>query len=184
MGSHPLPNARATVHVQETWKQTKAQNSQKAAPACSQPSREGKAHCPSQCRSVILWSLMFFSHSQVTDEMQLQKLDIFVPLADIKNYLKLTEAAGRICVSQWAGPLRLGCLFKHGDHVVAVNDLQPQGVEEAFFFISRSTRKEVKLTVCRIPHSDTFHAKGCSLPKLKGKSGRHLLLLKYKEQRM
>ncbi|XP_005048825.1 PREDICTED: pleckstrin homology domain-containing family S member 1 isoform X1 [Ficedula albicollis] len=100
--------------------------------------------------------------SHVTDEMQLQKLDIFVPLADINNYLKLTEAAGRICVSQWAGPCRLGCLFNHGDHVVAVNDLQPQGVEEAYFFISRSTRKEVKLTVCRIPHSDIFHAKGCS----------------------
>ncbi|RLW02222.1 hypothetical protein DV515_00007376 [Chloebia gouldiae] len=48
-----------------------------------------------------------------------------------------------LSVSQWAGPLRLGCLFNHGDHVVAVNDLQPQGVEEAFFFISRSTRKEI-----------------------------------------
>ncbi|XP_036242132.2 pleckstrin homology domain-containing family S member 1 [Molothrus ater] len=109
--------------------------------------------------SVVHLSILL---SQVTDEMQLQKLDIFVPLADINNYLKLTEAAGRICVSQWAGPLRLGCLFNHGDHVVAVNDLQPQGVEEAYFFISRSMRKEVKLTVCRIPHSDTFHAKGCS----------------------
>nr|XP_031361003.1 pleckstrin homology domain-containing family S member 1 [Lonchura striata domestica] len=109
--------------------------------------------------SVVHLSILL---SQVTDEMQLQKLDIFVPLADINNYLKLTEAAGRICISQWAGPLRLGCLFNHGDHVVAVNDLQPQGVEEAFFFISRSTRKEVKLTVCRIPHSDIFHAKGCS----------------------
>ncbi|OWK56984.1 Pleckstrin y domain-containing family S member 1, partial [Lonchura striata] len=89
--------------------------------------------------SVVHLSILL---SQVTDEMQLQKLDIFVPLADINNYLKLTEAAGRICISQWAGPLRLGCLFNHGDHVVAVNDLQPQGVEEAFFFISRSTRKE------------------------------------------
>ncbi|XP_041271475.1 pleckstrin homology domain-containing family S member 1 [Onychostruthus taczanowskii] len=109
--------------------------------------------------SVVHLSILL---SQVTDEMQLQKLDIFVPLADINNYLKFTEAAGRICISQWAGPRRLGCLFNHGDHVVAVNDLQPQGVEEAYFFISRSTRKEVKLTVCRIPHSDTFHAKGCS----------------------
>ncbi|KFW06452.1 Pleckstrin homology domain-containing family S member 1, partial [Eurypyga helias] len=100
--------------------------------------------------------------SQVTDEAQLQKLDIFVPLADINSYLKLTEAAGQICVSQWTGPSRLGCLFNHGDHIVAVNDLQPQDVEEARFFISRSTRKEVKLTVCRIPDSDTFHVKGCS----------------------
>uniref|UniRef100_A0A8C4XPE2 Pleckstrin homology domain containing S1 n=1 Tax=Falco tinnunculus TaxID=100819 RepID=A0A8C4XPE2_FALTI len=100
--------------------------------------------------------------SQVTDETHLQKLDIFVPQADIDSYLKLTEAAGQICVSQWTGPPRLGCLFNHGDRIVAVNDLQPQDVEEAYFFISRSTRKEVKLSVCRIPHSDVFHVKGCS----------------------
>ncbi|NXP67048.1 PKHS1 protein, partial [Chloropsis cyanopogon] len=43
--------------------------------------------------SVVHLSILL---SQVTDEMQLQKLDIFVPLADINNYLKLTEAAGRI----------------------------------------------------------------------------------------
>ncbi|NXO23786.1 PKHS1 protein, partial [Cisticola juncidis] len=43
--------------------------------------------------SVVHLSILL---SQVTDEMQLQKLDVFVPLADINNYLKLTEAAGRI----------------------------------------------------------------------------------------
>ncbi|NXO74287.1 PKHS1 protein, partial [Phainopepla nitens] len=43
--------------------------------------------------SVVQLSVLL---SQVTDEMQLQKLDISVPLADINNYLKLTEAAGRI----------------------------------------------------------------------------------------
>ncbi|NXA72033.1 PKHS1 protein, partial [Thryothorus ludovicianus] len=43
--------------------------------------------------SVVHLSILL---SQVTDEMQLQELDIFVPLADINNYLKLTEAAGRI----------------------------------------------------------------------------------------
>ncbi|NXM52201.1 PKHS1 protein, partial [Illadopsis cleaveri] len=43
--------------------------------------------------SVVHLSILL---SQVTDEMQLHKLDIFVPLADINNYLKLTEAAGRI----------------------------------------------------------------------------------------
>ncbi|NWV87014.1 PKHS1 protein, partial [Machaerirhynchus nigripectus] len=43
--------------------------------------------------SVVHLSILL---SQVTDEMQLQKLDIFVPLADINDYLKLTEAAGRI----------------------------------------------------------------------------------------
>ncbi|NXE52051.1 PKHS1 protein, partial [Casuarius casuarius] len=34
--------------------------------------------------------------SQVTDETQLQKLDIFIPLTDINSYLTLTEAAGQI----------------------------------------------------------------------------------------
>ncbi|XP_010713109.1 pleckstrin homology domain-containing family S member 1 isoform X3 [Meleagris gallopavo] len=109
--------------------------------------------------SVVQLSILL---SQVTDKTQLQELDILVPLADINSYLKLTEAAGQICVSQWTGPCRLGCLFNHGDHIVAVNGLHPQNMEEASLFISRSTQKEVKLTVCRIPHSDTFHAKGCS----------------------
>uniref|UniRef100_A0A8C3LHD7 Pleckstrin homology domain containing S1 n=1 Tax=Chrysolophus pictus TaxID=9089 RepID=A0A8C3LHD7_CHRPC len=109
--------------------------------------------------SVVQLSILL---SQVTDKTQLQELDILVPLADINSYLKLTEAAGQICVSQWTGPCRLGCLFNHGDRIVAVNDLHPQNMEEASLFISRSTQKEVKLTVCRIPHSDTFHAKGCS----------------------
>ncbi|XP_054238641.1 pleckstrin homology domain-containing family S member 1 [Indicator indicator] len=109
--------------------------------------------------SVVQLSVLL---SQVTDETQLQKLDIFIPLVDINSYLKLTEAAGHVCVSHWSGPCRLGCLFNHGDRIVAVNDLQPWDVEEAYFFISRSTRKEVKLTICRIPHSDIFHVKGCS----------------------
>ncbi|XP_074730148.1 pleckstrin homology domain-containing family S member 1 isoform X2 [Strix uralensis] len=88
--------------------------------------------------SVVQLSILL---SRVTDETQLQKLDIFIPLA-VVSYLKLTEAAGQICVSQWTGPCQLGCLFNHGDRIVAVNDLQPQDVEEAYFFISRSTRKE------------------------------------------
>ncbi|KAM9010987.1 pleckstrin homology domain-containing family S member 1 isoform 2-T2 [Ara ararauna] len=109
--------------------------------------------------SVVQLSILL---SQIKDETQTQKLDIFVPLADIDSCLKLTEAAGQICVSQWTCPHQVGCLFNHGDHIVAVNDLQPQNAEEAYFFISRSMRKEVKLTVCRIPHSDIFHVKGCS----------------------
>ncbi|KAF1464743.1 Pleckstrin homology domain-containing family S member 1, partial [Pygoscelis antarcticus] len=43
--------------------------------------------------SVVQLSVLL---SQVTDETQLQKLDIFIPLADINSYLKLTEAAGQI----------------------------------------------------------------------------------------
>ncbi|KFQ21790.1 Pleckstrin homology domain-containing family S member 1, partial [Merops nubicus] len=43
--------------------------------------------------SVVQLSILL---SQVKDETQLQKLDIFIPLADINSYLKLTEAAGLI----------------------------------------------------------------------------------------
>ncbi|KFP82373.1 Pleckstrin homology domain-containing family S member 1, partial [Apaloderma vittatum] len=43
--------------------------------------------------SVVQLSILL---SQVTDETQLQNLDIFIPLADINSYLKLTEAAGQI----------------------------------------------------------------------------------------
>ncbi|OXB62004.1 hypothetical protein ASZ78_006711, partial [Callipepla squamata] len=92
--------------------------------------------------SVVQLSILL---SQVTDNTQLQELDILVPLADINSYLKLTEAAGQICVSQWTGPCRLGCLFNHGDRIVAVNGLHPQNMEEASLFISRSTQKEVCL---------------------------------------
>ncbi|EOB05114.1 PH domain-containing protein C10orf81-like protein, partial [Anas platyrhynchos] len=89
--------------------------------------------------SVVQLSVLL---SQVTDETQLQVLDIFIPLADINSYLQLTEAVGQICVSQWTGPCHLGCLFNHGDRIVAVNDLHPQNLEEASLFISRSIRKE------------------------------------------
>ncbi|NXV18609.1 PKHS1 protein, partial [Cepphus grylle] len=43
--------------------------------------------------SVVQLSILL---NQVKDETQLQMLDIFVPLADINSYLKLTEAAGQI----------------------------------------------------------------------------------------
>ncbi|NXJ76172.1 PKHS1 protein, partial [Trogon melanurus] len=43
--------------------------------------------------SVVQLSILL---SQVTNETQLQNLDIFIPLTDINSYLKLTEAAGQI----------------------------------------------------------------------------------------
>ncbi|XP_019341505.2 pleckstrin homology domain-containing family S member 1 isoform X1 [Alligator mississippiensis] len=109
--------------------------------------------------SVVQLSILM---NQVTDRSQLQEVDIFIPKADVNNYLTLTEAAGQICVSHWNGPHYLGCIFHHGDHIKAVNDLHPQNMEEVSLFISRSMRKKVKLTICRIPASDIFHVKGCS----------------------
>uniref|UniRef100_A0A0D9QYH6 Pleckstrin homology domain containing S1 n=1 Tax=Chlorocebus sabaeus TaxID=60711 RepID=A0A0D9QYH6_CHLSB len=101
----------------------------------------------------------------IPDESQVEKLNIFLSPPDLINYLALTEAAGRICVSQWEGPPRLGCIFCHGDHLLAVNGLKPQSLDEVSLFLTRSIQKEkLKLTIGRIPNSETFHAACCTCP--------------------
>ncbi|CAK7301650.1 Pleckstrin homology domain-containing family S member 1 [Vulpes lagopus] len=103
--------------------------------------------------------------NNIPDEDQVEKLNVFLSPSDIINYLTLTEAAGRICVAQWQGPPRLGCIFSHGDHLLAVNDLKPQSLDEASLFLSRSVKKEkIKLTIGRIPNSEKFHAVPCMCP--------------------
>lgn len=99
----------------------------------------------------------------IPDESQVEKLNVFLSPPDIINYLALIEAAGRICVARWEGPPHLGCLFCHGDHVLAVNDLKPQSLEEVSLFLTRSIQKEkVKLTIGRIPNSEKFHGLACT----------------------
>lgn len=71
MGCHPFLNAR-TVHVQETWKQTKTRSSQKAAPACSQPSREGKTCYPSQ------WFICLYCSGKCLLQLVAEKTDVFM----------------------------------------------------------------------------------------------------------
>ncbi|XP_077803670.1 pleckstrin homology domain-containing family S member 1 isoform X4 [Macaca mulatta] len=101
----------------------------------------------------------------IPDGSQVEKLNIFLSPPDVINYLALTEAAGRICVSQWEGPPRLGCIFCHGDHLLAVNGLKPQSLDEFSLFLTRSIQKEkLKLTIGRIPNSETFHAACCTCP--------------------
>nr|XP_004659375.2 pleckstrin homology domain-containing family S member 1 [Jaculus jaculus] len=101
--------------------------------------------------------------NNIPDDSQVETLNVFLSPLDIINYLALIEAAGRICVAQWAGPPRLGCLFYHGDHILAVNDLKPQSLEEASLFLSRCIQKEkVKLSIGRIPNSEKFHAVACA----------------------
>ncbi|XP_011898366.1 PREDICTED: pleckstrin homology domain-containing family S member 1 isoform X3 [Cercocebus atys] len=78
----------------------------------------------------------------IPDESQVEKLNIFLSPPDVINYLALIEAAGRICVSQWEGPPRLGCIFCHGDHLLAVNGLKPQSLDEVSLFLTRSIQKE------------------------------------------
>ncbi|XP_020843752.1 pleckstrin homology domain-containing family S member 1 isoform X5 [Phascolarctos cinereus] len=92
----------------------------------------------------------------------LEEVDVFLSKNDISKYLTLTQAIGHICVAQWEGPSHLGCIFHHGDRLSAVNDLKPHTLEEVGLFLDRSLRKEVKLTICRIPDSDKFHTVACA----------------------
>ncbi|XP_013371285.1 PREDICTED: pleckstrin homology domain-containing family S member 1 isoform X7 [Chinchilla lanigera] len=99
----------------------------------------------------------------IPDESHVETLNVFLSPPDVINYLALTEAAGRICVSQWGGPPHLGCLFSHGDHVLAVNGMKPQNLEEMSLFLTRSIQKEkIKLTIGRIQNSEKFHAMSCT----------------------
>uniref|UniRef100_A0A8C0WSS2 PH domain-containing protein n=1 Tax=Castor canadensis TaxID=51338 RepID=A0A8C0WSS2_CASCN len=103
--------------------------------------------------------------NNISDENQVETLHVFLFPPDVINYLALIEAAGRICVAHWEGPSHLGCLFCHGDHVLAVNDLKPQNLEEVSLFLTRSIeKKKVKLSIGRIQNSEKFHTIPCSCP--------------------
>ncbi|XP_051055708.1 pleckstrin homology domain-containing family S member 1 [Phodopus roborovskii] len=103
--------------------------------------------------------------NNVPDESLMETLDVFLSPQDTINYLTLVEAAGQICLARWEGPPRLGCLFCHGDHILAVNDLKPQSLEEVSLFLTRCMHKEkVKLSIGRIPNSEKFHASVCTCP--------------------
>ncbi|KAG8135612.1 hypothetical protein E2320_008627, partial [Naja naja] len=76
--------------------------------------------------SVVQLSIIL---SKITDDNQLEKVDILLPQKNLISYLTL-----------WKDPYRLGCIFHQGDCIVAVNDLQIKDMDEMFWFISRSTR--------------------------------------------
>ncbi|XP_063100839.1 pleckstrin homology domain-containing family S member 1 isoform X3 [Cavia porcellus] len=101
--------------------------------------------------------------NNIPDESHVESVNVFLSPPDVINYLALIEAAGRICVAQWEGPPELGCLFCHGDHILAVNGIRPQNLEEVSLFLTRSIQnKKVKLTIGRIQNSKKFHAMSCT----------------------
>ncbi|KAM3835444.1 pleckstrin homology domain-containing family S member 1 isoform 1-T3 [Vipera latastei] len=110
--------------------------------------------------SVVQLSIIL---SKITDENQLEQVDILLPQNNLKCYLTLVKASGCICISQWKDPCHLGCIFHQGDYIVAVNDLNVKDMDEIFWFISRS-RKKVKLTINRLPDSEILHVPGCKCP--------------------
>nr|XP_019580260.1 PREDICTED: pleckstrin homology domain-containing family S member 1 [Rhinolophus sinicus] len=145
------------LHLQEQVSERDSQLSPAETEAQTPSDKKGTTSLTVVQLSILL--------NNIPDESQVEKLNVFLSPSDIINYLALTEAAGRICVAQWEGPPRLGCLFFHGDHLLAVNDLKPHSLEEVSLFLSRSNRKEkVKLTIGRISNSEKFHCMACTCP--------------------
>nr|XP_008112941.1 PREDICTED: pleckstrin homology domain-containing family S member 1 [Anolis carolinensis] len=108
--------------------------------------------------SVVQLSIIL---SKIAKDNQMQEVVLLFPQSDFIKCLTLTEASGHICVSQWSDPHHLGCIFHQGDCIVAVNDMHVKNMDDISLFTSRSTRKEVKLTIHRLPNSEILHAKGC-----------------------
>ncbi|XP_038136488.1 pleckstrin homology domain-containing family S member 1-like [Cyprinodon tularosa] len=82
-----------------------------------------------------------------------ENIEFMVKHSDLKNYLTLTESEGKPSVSDWAGQPQSVCLFHKGDQVLAINDLHTSSVEDFNMFVSKSLKKEVKVTVRRLQGS-------------------------------
>ncbi|XP_056433696.1 uncharacterized protein LOC130371861 [Gadus chalcogrammus] len=73
--------------------------------------------------------------------------DVVVLQADLKEHLSLSEVDGRLSVSGWTGqPLGL---FREGDQFLALNDLLTCSMVEFHAYLSRSLKKQVKVTILR-----------------------------------
>ncbi|CAL8259762.1 unnamed protein product [Arctogadus glacialis] len=73
--------------------------------------------------------------------------DVVVLQADLKEHLSLSEVDGRLSVSGWTGqPLGL---FQEGDQFLALNDLLTCSMVEFHAYLSRSLKKQVKVTILR-----------------------------------
>ncbi|XP_015245985.1 PREDICTED: pleckstrin homology domain-containing family S member 1 [Cyprinodon variegatus] len=82
-----------------------------------------------------------------------EEIEFMVKRSDLKNYLTLTDSEGKPSVSDWAGQPQSVCLFHKGDQVLAINDLHTSSVEDFNMFVSKSLKKEVKVTVRRLQGS-------------------------------
>ncbi|XP_055976298.1 pleckstrin homology domain-containing family S member 1 [Sorex fumeus] len=161
---------------QSAGSQEETQSLPETRPEPSHPQEEGSGRdvhlCPPSPEAetkgpapptVVQLSILI---NNITDESKVEKLNVYLSIADISNCLSFVEAAGQICVAQWEGPAHLGCIFFHGDHLLAVNDLVPRSLEEVSLFLSRCVQKaKVKLTIGRIQNSEKFHAQSCTCPQ-------------------
>ncbi|XP_068114308.1 pleckstrin homology domain-containing family S member 1 isoform X2 [Hyperolius riggenbachi] len=118
------------------------------------PNRKPKNQ-QSQLKKTYMIKMMFEQQDYVTTK-------ITVPTLYLKNYFDIQEVGERLCVSKWKGPVEIGCLFHHGDHIDAINGVRP--VTKDFFMqiLNNSITEMVNLRIIRNKRAGVFHVPGCN----------------------
>nr|XP_023652753.1 pleckstrin homology domain-containing family S member 1 [Paramormyrops kingsleyae]XP_023652754.1 pleckstrin homology domain-containing family S member 1 [Paramormyrops kingsleyae] len=88
--------------------------------------------------------------------------EISVDLSDLKHHLKLEDADGTPCVSEWSPPLGSTCLFHKGDQILAVNDMKTDCVADLQMFLGKLLKQKVTVTLLRFPDSLGFQPGSCT----------------------
>ncbi|XP_040293295.1 pleckstrin homology domain-containing family S member 1 isoform X1 [Bufo bufo] len=102
---------------------------------------------------------MVYEQSSGSD---LVPVTVMVPTEHLQKYLGLQEVGDRLCVSKWKGPLHIGCLFHHGDHIESINGFRSGSKDFFFQMLSQCISEEVSLVLKRNIKADVFHLEGCN----------------------
>ncbi|KAM5132128.1 pleckstrin homology domain-containing family S member 1 isoform 3-T3 [Mantella aurantiaca] len=94
------------------------------------------------------------------------EVHLTIPTAHLEKYLKLQEVGERLCVSKWKGPVDIGCVFCHGDHIEEINGFRPLSSHFFFQLLERCTKDKVNLVVIRNRKAGVFHVEGCNCGNL------------------
>ncbi|XP_048843628.1 pleckstrin homology domain-containing family S member 1-like [Brienomyrus brachyistius] len=95
------------------------------------------------------------------NKIPMQK-DISVDLSDLKHHLKLEDADGTPCVSEWSPHFGSTCLFHKGDQILAVNDMKTDCAADLQMFLGKLLKQKVTVTLLRFPGSSGFQPGSCS----------------------
>ncbi|XP_066457566.1 pleckstrin homology domain-containing family S member 1 isoform X2 [Eleutherodactylus coqui] len=112
----------------------------------------------SQLKKAQILRMMYEPRS----ESDMVSVKLTVETEHLQKYLGVQEIGERLCVSKWKGPLHIGCLFHHGDHIESINGFRP-GTKDLFLqMLSSSIASEVTLVLTRNKKAAVFHLEGCS----------------------
>ncbi|KAG8549757.1 hypothetical protein GDO81_019791 [Engystomops pustulosus] len=97
-----------------------------------------------------------------SSEGGLVSTSVTVPTEDLQRYMGIQEIGERLCVSKWKGPMHIGCLFHHGDHIESINEIRPGSKDFFHQMLENCITKEVTLKLKRNKSAAVFHQEGCS----------------------